>query len=257
MVKVLELFSGTKSVGKICDELNWEVISLDLKDATINIDILDWDYKNDYKPKDFDIIWASPPCDCFSIARSSNLGRHIKRKDGKGMYILNKKNLQEDINNIGLPIVRKTQEIIDYFQPTFFFIENPQTGKMKNYLDYPFYDVDYCKYSDWGYRKRTRIWTNLSGFIPKKCKLDCDNIIPNTKCHKRAIGIGKMIMVDNKIKRIKGKEELEKYKDYPQIQNYVSGGGCKKTERYRIPPNLIKELFSISQKIFNLHLIKL
>ena len=31
MVKVLELFSGTKSVGKICDELGWEVISLDLK----------------------------------------------------------------------------------------------------------------------------------------------------------------------------------------------------------------------------------
>ena len=31
----------------------------------------------------------------------------------------------------------------------------------------------------------------------------------------------------------------------------------KKTERYRIPPNLIRELFSISQKIFNLHLIKL
>ena len=38
---------------------------------------------------------------------------------------------------------------------------------MKNYMDYPYYDVDYCMYSNWGYRKRTRIWTNLKGFEPK------------------------------------------------------------------------------------------
>ena len=24
---------------------------------------------------------------------------------------------------------------------------------MKEYIDKPFYDVDYCKYSDWGYKK--------------------------------------------------------------------------------------------------------
>jgi hypothetical protein len=30
--------------------------------------------------------------------------------------------------------------------------------------DIPFYDVDYCMYSDWGYKKRTRIWTNKTDF---------------------------------------------------------------------------------------------
>ncbi len=39
-MRVLELFSGTGSVSKICNERGWEVISLDLKDADINIDIL-------------------------------------------------------------------------------------------------------------------------------------------------------------------------------------------------------------------------
>lgn len=243
-MRVLELFSGTKSVGKICNELGWEVISLDLKDADINTDILDWNYREEYKPKDFDIIWASPPCDTFSMLRGCHIGRSLKKKDGSGMYILTRQHLQDDIDNIGLPILRKTQEIIDYFKPTYFFIENPQTGKMKDYLDYPFYDVDYCKYSDWGYRKRTRIWTNLKGFNPKTCKLDCDNIIPNNKCHKSGIGNCRTIMIDNKIKRVKGKEELEKYKHYPQVQTYVKGGGSNRNTRYRIPPKLIRELFN-------------
>ena len=35
---------------------------------------------------------------------------------------------------------------------------------MKDYISKSFYDVDYCKYADWGYRKRTIIWTTLKGF---------------------------------------------------------------------------------------------
>jgi hypothetical protein len=30
----------------------------------------------------------------------------------------------------------------------------------------PYTDVDYCRYSEWGYKKRTRIWTN-SGYQGK------------------------------------------------------------------------------------------
>ena len=54
-MKLLELFSGTKSVGKVADRLSYEVISLDLKNADINCNILNWDYTF-YPPKYFDVI---------------------------------------------------------------------------------------------------------------------------------------------------------------------------------------------------------
>ena len=58
-MRLLKLFSGTKSVGKVAEQLGYEVISLDLKNADINTDILNWDYTT-YEPKHFDVIWAPP-----------------------------------------------------------------------------------------------------------------------------------------------------------------------------------------------------
>ena len=64
-VKILELFSGTHSVGNVARELGWDVTSLDLSDADICGDILKWPYwlKD---PGLYDVIWASPPCESFS-----------------------------------------------------------------------------------------------------------------------------------------------------------------------------------------------
>ena len=41
----------------------------------------------------------------------------------------------------------------------------------------PYQDVSYCHYSDWGYRKDTRIWTNLENWRGRKCARDCLNMI--------------------------------------------------------------------------------
>jgi hypothetical protein len=107
-MNLLELFSGTKSVGKVAGQLGYEVISLDLKDADINCDILNWDYTI-YPTGSFHVIWASPPCNTFSFLRLSNIGRHGFTKD----------KIQDDIDNIGLPILRNTEEIINYFKPQY------------------------------------------------------------------------------------------------------------------------------------------
>ena len=74
-MKLLELFSGTKSVGKVAEQLGYEVTSLDLKNADINCNILDWDYTI-YEPGNFDVIWASPPCNTFSKMRECRIGKH-------------------------------------------------------------------------------------------------------------------------------------------------------------------------------------
>ena len=220
MVRVLELFSGSGSVGKVCKSKGWEVVSLDLKGADINISILDWDYKKDYKVGDFDIIWGSPPCDTFSKCRRCWIGRKIK---AFGDEIVTAEMLDNDMIKNGLPLVRKTQEIIEYFKPKLWFIENPQTGKMKNFLtELNYYDVDYCKYCDWGYRKRTRIWTNNTNFVAKICNKDCNNMFIPT-------GNSTMKRHKNNLGNSNG--------------NKITTGTCGTlSTRYRIPPLLINDL---------------
>ena len=56
------------------------------------------------------------------------------------------------------------RRIIEYFQPRVWFIENPQTGMLKDRAfmhGKPFTDLDYCCYCNWGHRKRTRLWNNV------------------------------------------------------------------------------------------------
>ena len=159
MIKVLELFSGTGSVGKCCDELGWESVSVDMiLPADHQCDIMNFDYKQ--YPKDyFDIVWASPPCTEYS---AMNYCRPEKTPDIQGA---NK-------------IVKRTLEIIEYFDCEYWFLENPQTGTLKNQSfmgDLPYYDVDYCKYTN-PIRKRTRIWTNKKDWNNLLCNRDCGNI---------------------------------------------------------------------------------
>ena len=44
-MKLLELSSRTGSVGTVAKDMGWDVVSLDLKGADINCDILQWKYK--------------------------------------------------------------------------------------------------------------------------------------------------------------------------------------------------------------------
>jgi hypothetical protein len=80
---------------------------------------------------------------------------------------------------------------------------------MKDYItDLPYYDVDYCMYSDWGYRKRTRFWTDIPGFEARVCTGGCGYKIGN--------------------RHISGMADI--------------GGGGDRTRRYRVPARLIEEL---------------
>tara|TARA_R110000824_G_scaffold175007_2_gene353251 strand:- start:1868 stop:2515 length:648 start_codon:yes stop_codon:yes gene_type:complete len=179
MFNHLELFSGTHSFGKVSHKLGFNVVSLDRdlgencpfnsgykSHKHIKEDIMEWDYKI-YPRHYFKLITASPVCLWWSNCRRSWIGRKIK---AHGDTIITKEILDNDIEKYGVPMLNKVLEIIDYFDPEFYLIENPQTGLMKNYIPstLPFYDIDYCIYGT-DYRKRTRFWTNIRGFTPIKC----------------------------------------------------------------------------------------
>jgi hypothetical protein len=124
------------------------------------ISILDFDVnKVPFQP---DVIWASPPCTGFSVAA---IGHHWA--GGKGAYIP-----KTETAKLGIELVRKTLEIINHFQPTYWFMENPRgvlrkldvvKGLKKN-------SVTYCQYGD-ERMKPTDIWTNSDVWVPKPmCK---------------------------------------------------------------------------------------
>jgi hypothetical protein len=162
-MKVLELFAGSRSVGKIAESLGMEVFSSDLiefEGIHYPISILDFDVtKVPFRP---DIIWASPPCTGFSVAA---IGHHWS--GGKGAYIP-----KTETAKLGIELVKKTLEIINHFQPTFWFMENPRgvLRKLDVVKGLNKQSVTYCQYGD-ERMKPTDIWTNSIMWTPKPmCK---------------------------------------------------------------------------------------
>ena len=99
-MKILELFAGSRSVGKVAEERGHEVFSVDLKDfegISLAKDIEDLIPSDiPFKP---DMVWASPPCDTFSNLKNCWIGRCGYTED----------TIQSDIDNMGLPILRNTE----------------------------------------------------------------------------------------------------------------------------------------------------
>ena len=84
-MKVLELFAGTRSIGKAFEERGHEVFSVEWNKDFENIDL----YEDILKVQASDIIekfgkpdviWASPDCSSYSIAAIS----HHRKQDENG-----------------------------------------------------------------------------------------------------------------------------------------------------------------------------
>ena len=174
-MKVLELFAGTRSIGKAFESHGHEVFSVewDKQFANINLytdigqltaqEVLD----KFGKP---DVIWASPDCTTFSVAAIS---RHRRKNNITG-------NLDpiSDYAKFCDAVDQHVLDLIRELSPKYYFIENPR-GAMRNMVwmqGLPRYTVTYCKYGDTR-MKPTDIWTNHPNpcFIPP-----CKN---GDKCH--------------------------------------------------------------------------
>ena len=161
--RMLDLFSGSGSVAEFFSEQGFDTFTVDYDpkfQPDIRVDILVWEYQKEFPPGFFDVIGCCPPCTEFSQA--------MTRRERDFAY--------------ADALVKKGLEIIQFFQPKFWFLENPQTGKLKSrpYMKGLHYvDLDYCQFSDWGYQKRTRVWGSPSVGLLQHVRCDrmtCPNM---------------------------------------------------------------------------------
>lgn len=100
--------------------------------------------ENYHPPKDVYGIIANPVCLEFSTARSNGKARNPDE---------------------GMKLVKECQRIISECSPTFWVIENPAKGVLKNYLGKPTYEYEPWWYgSPW--TKRTALWGKFN--IPSR-----------------------------------------------------------------------------------------
>lgn len=204
---LLSLFDGTGSICRPFVEAGWNVRRLDVDGrhgADIIVDIKNWDPVTEWSGPAPDVIFAGPPCENYSSARTyAKTPRDLKLADS---------------------LVRKTIDIIEYFHtinPAMqYFVENPDSSMLwKRWVSHRLYEdienhpmsvfvklmnhgegkktcqnvtransegfrmackdkrvvrLDYCKYGT-KYRKRTRLMTN-NPFRGMMCKKNCTSI---------------------------------------------------------------------------------
>ena len=156
-MKVLELFAGTRSIGKAFESKGHQVFSVEWNKDFENIDwyediskITAEDIINRFgKP---DVIWASPDCTTYSIAAISH--HRTKESDGNLAPVSDYAKFCDSVNQHVLDLIRE-------LKPKYFFIENPRGGlrKMRFMQNIPRYTVTYCQYGE-RRQKPTDIWTN-------------------------------------------------------------------------------------------------
>jgi len=190
-MRTLELFCGTKSFTKVAKKYVGLTITSDI-DKSFEPDICASVFDLNFSKNEFDIIWASPPCETFSIASVSH--HWNKDRTPKGDKAKN-----------GLKILEKTISIIKEVKPKYWFIENPR-GMMRKIiderlkgLDYKRETVCYCRYGDTR-MKPTDIWTNC--FEWKPVNKMCHNGNPDHKSAPRGSRTGTQGLKDYKTRSI-------------------------------------------------------
>lgn len=171
-MNVLELFAGSRSIGKVAESFGCNVFSVDINNfegIDLVKDIIDLTKKD--VPFIPDMIWASPPCTYFSVA---SIGHHWNEDHTP--------KTKEAIK--GMEILEATLNFILSYKKSIFYIENP-VGKMRRKIKgINRTTITYCSYEDTR-MKPTDIWSNNihdlfndNGWKPKS---QC--FAGNKKCH--------------------------------------------------------------------------
>ncbi|ADZ82687.1 DNA cytosine methyltransferase [Cellulosilyticum lentocellum] len=156
---ILSLFDLTGNWSKPYRENGFEVIQVELQ---MGIDILDWKYHLIPKERVYGIL-AACPCTDFSLSGA----RHFARKDADGTTAKS------------IELVKKTMEIVEYFKPKFWVIENPMSRIHKlnpelGEVKFKFNPCDFAGYLEGEeqdenrYNKMTWLWGEFNTPVTKR-----------------------------------------------------------------------------------------
>jgi hypothetical protein len=169
-MNLLELFAGSRSVGKEADKLGFNVFSVDWQkfdkiDLAIDIE----DLIIDDIPFIPNVIWASPDCTTYTIAAIST---HRNGTEPKSDYA-------KKCDNVNQHFIILINKWLVINPKMVFFIENPRgmLRKMPFMQQFKRHTIWYCQYGD-DRAKPTDIWTNSTAWTPRPM---CFN--GNKNCH--------------------------------------------------------------------------
>lgn len=130
-MKILELFAGTRSIGKAFEKRGHEVYSIDWDRNMSNIDL--YADISKLKAEDIlakfgkpDVVWASPDCTTYSIAGIS----HHREKDeetGELKPVSEYAKFCDETN-------QNVLKLINELEPRYYFIENPRGRPKKDVI---------------------------------------------------------------------------------------------------------------------------
>lgn len=136
-MKVLELFAGTRSIGRAFAGGGHDVYSIEWDDSFPDISwymdiskITSADILERFgKP---DVIWASPDCTTYSIAGISH--HRVQEPNGNLAPVSEYAKFCDTLN-------RHVLKLISELQPTFWFIENPRGGMPVKGVEIRYFDM--------------------------------------------------------------------------------------------------------------------
>ena len=178
-MKVLELYAGSRSIGKEAEKQGHEVFSVDITqfgniDLVIDIELL----TIEMLPFIPDMVWLGIPCTSWSLAGISS--HRINGIEPISDFAKKSDRLLDHNLKLIDDLLKINKELVWYF-------ENPRAclRKMPQMMGLPRVTVWYCTYGD-KRAKPTDIWSNNIYnplFNPKgwKARAQCWN--GNKKCH--------------------------------------------------------------------------